>query len=141
MNKILIYSFILCCHCGIASAQTDTLALKAPDNTIYSSVEQTPEFVGGQDALYEYLTKNIVMPQTEENVQGSVIVNFVVDTSGNVINTQVLRGVHQAFDAEAIRVISNMPKWVPGKQNGKNVNVQYNIPIRFASNNKSRKKN
>jgi TonB family protein len=103
-------------------------------------VEVMPEYPGGDQAMMDYFSKSIVYPEVED-VQGSVIVNFVIDTTGKVTSTKILRSVHPLFDAEALRVVGAMPTWKAGTQQGKKVNVQYNLPIRFAYNAKKSRKN
>lgn len=100
---------------------------------IFLVVEEQPEFPGGMAKLMEYLRNNIKYPQIakENGIQGKVFVSFVVDPNGKVTRIKVVRGVDPALDAEAIRVVENMPPWKPGKQRGKPVYVQYNLPINF----------
>jgi len=102
---------------------------------IFTVVEQMPEFPGGIDAMYKFINKNIQYPQIERenNVQGKVFVTFVVDKSGNINDVKVLRGVAGGpnLEKEAIRVIKMFPQWKPGRQNGRDVPVQYNLPIVF----------
>lgn len=99
----------------------------------YTVVEQMPEFPGGESALIKYLSTAIKYPRiaTENGVQGKVFVQFVVDKDGGISNAKVVRGVDSALDAEALRVVKSMPKWIPGKQNGETVRVSYTIPINF----------
>jgi protein TonB len=100
---------------------------------IFLVVEEQPEFPGGMAALMKYLQQNIKYPQIakENGISGRVFVNFVVDDKGNITKIKVIRGVDPALDAEAIRVVENMPRWKPGKQRGKAVYVSYNLPINF----------
>lgn len=100
---------------------------------IFTIVEEQPAFPGGEEALFEYLQKNIVYPQMakESNIQGTVFVTFVVEPDGNISNTRVLRGIGGGCDDEAVRVVKKMPRWAPGKQRGKPVRVQFNLPIKF----------
>ncbi len=102
---------------------------------VMSIVDEMPQFPGGESALYQYIASNVKYPATarENGIQGKCFVRFVVDKEGNVTKARILRGVKGApeCDKEALRVINNMPKWTPGKQNGKPVNVEYNIPINF----------
>ena len=101
---------------------------------IFTVVEVMPEFSGGINALMKYLSDNIKYPEEakKEGIQGRVFVNFVVEKSGKVNNVNVIRGIGGGCDEEAIRVISSMPDWKPGLENGKAVRVDYNIPIKFA---------
>jgi periplasmic protein TonB len=103
------------------------------EQEIFTIVEEQPSFPGGEAALMEYLGKNITYPPMarESGIQGTVFVTFVVEPDGNVTNVRTLRGIGGGCDEEAIRVVRNMPRWVPGKQRGKPVRVQFNLPIRF----------
>ncbi len=103
------------------------------EQKIHVVVEKMPEFPGGQDAMNRYLSRNIKYPliAQENNIQGRVICQFVVNQDGKIVDVQVVRGVEASLDAEAIRVIKSMPAWTPGKQGGKNVRVKYTLPIRF----------
>ena len=103
------------------------------ENTIFQVVEEMPEFPGGMRECMNFLDKNLKYPATaqENEVQGRVIVQFVVDTDGSILEPNVVRGVNPELDAEALRVISIMPKWKPGKQRGKAVRVKYTIPVMF----------
>ncbi|MBP7102027.1 MAG: energy transducer TonB [Bacteroidales bacterium] len=96
-------------------------------------VEVNPEFPGGDDALMSYLKKNIVYPKTaiDAGIQGTVMVQFVVERDGSITNVDIYRGKGQILNVEAIRVVKSMPKWNPGQQRGKNVRVIFIIPIDF----------
>ena len=100
---------------------------------IFTIVEEQPGFPGGEAALMEYLGKNISYPQLarESNIQGTVYVTFVVEPNGSVSNVKTLKGIGGGCDEEAIRVVKNMPPWKAGKQRGKPVRVQFNLPIKF----------
>ena len=91
-----------------------------------------PEFKGN---INEYLSNNIKYPKKEQknNITGTVYIKFIIERDGSISNVTVLKGVSggPGLDAEAVSVISNMPKWRPGMQNGQAVRVSYNIPIRF----------
>jgi len=103
------------------------------EDIIHVSVEVMPEFPGGTAALMKYLGSNIKYPtiSQEAGSQGKVIVQFVVDKDGAISNPEVVRGIDPYLDKEAIRVISSMPKWKPGVQNGKKVRVKYTVPVVF----------
>jgi protein TonB len=103
---------------------------------IFTVVESMPSYPGGEAARIEYLNANIKYPQMarESGIQGRVFVTFVVEKDGSVTDVKVLRGIGGGCDEEAIRVIKNMPKWDPGKQRGKPVRVQFNMPILFKLN-------
>ena len=97
------------------------------------AVEQQPDFPGGMESLYKYLGKELRYPMImrEMNIQGKIYVQFVVSKSGKVTNVKIARGLHPAGDEEAIRVVEKMPNWIPGKQNGVPVSVNYILPITF----------
>jgi TonB family protein len=103
------------------------------ENRIYTFVEQKPEFPGGEVALKAYLEKNVKMPvmAKENGVQGKVFITFMVEKDGSLSNPKVLRGIGYGCDDEAVRIIKNMPKWSPSKQNGQPVKVKYVLPIVF----------
>ena len=100
---------------------------------IFTVVEKDPEFPGGMDALYKYLAQNIKYPTIarENGITGRVYVTFVVERDGSIANPRVLRDIGGGCGAEAIRVVKSMPKWNPGKQSGKAVRVQFNLPVNF----------
>lgn len=111
----------------------DDVEVEIVEAEIFTIVEEQPGFPGGEEALFEYLQKNISYPQMakESNIQGTVFVTFVVEPDGSISNTKVLRGIGGGCDVEAIRVVKKMPRWTPGKQRGKPVRVQFNLPIKF----------
>lgn len=97
-------------------------------------VEEMPFFPGGDTELLGYIAKNIKYPRKarEQNIEGRVFLRFVVDVEGNAIRPEILRGVDPLLDAEAVRVVSSIKGFVPGKQNGNPVEVYYQLPINFA---------
>ena len=103
------------------------------DTTVFEIVEEMPEFPGGLQACINYLNDNIQYPAAaiENGIQGRVTTNFIVEKDGSISNVQVLRNVHPALDAEAVRVTAAMPKWKPGKQRGQVVRVYFNLPVVF----------
>lgn len=103
------------------------------ENKVFDVVEEQPSFPGGQGALMAWLRDNIKYPvvAAENGIQGKVIVQFVVGKNGSISNVKVLRSVDPSLDREAVRVVSSMPNWTPGKQNGTSVNVRYTLPVTF----------
>jgi TonB family protein len=101
---------------------------------IFSAVEQSPGFHGGDVEFQSYLVKNVRYPAKarENKTQGRVIVTFVVEADGSLTNARVVRGIGDGADEEALRVIKASPKWAPGIQNGRKVRVQYTVPIQFS---------
>ena len=107
--------------------------VKEVKQEIYHSVEQMPQFPGGDKELMKYLRDNMQYPQAalENNIQGRFIVQFVVGKDGSVSDVQVLAGLDRLCDREAVRVVESMPKWIPGKHNGVSVPVYYRVPVTF----------
>ena len=100
---------------------------------VFRSVEQMPQFPGGEAALMKYLQSHIQYPAmaAENNVQGRVVVQFVVDKTGKVGEVKVVRSVDKDLDKEAVRVCKSLPKFTPGRQNGQAVSVWYTLPVTF----------
>lgn len=103
------------------------------DNKVFDVVEQKPQFPGGEAALLKYVAEHIRYPAMaqENNIQGRVVVQFVVTKTGTVGEVKVVRGKDPDLDKEAVRVVKSLPKFVPGKMNGHAVNVWYTLPIQF----------
>lgn len=112
---------------------TETVKPKEEETKIFTVVEQMPSFPGGEAALMQYLSKNIKYPPfaEENNIQGRVICTFVVERDGSVSDIRIARSVDPSLDKEAIRVVSGMPRWIPGRQNGQMVRVKYTLPVTF----------
>ncbi|MBP7219855.1 MAG: energy transducer TonB [Paludibacteraceae bacterium] len=103
------------------------------ENRIHVVVERMPEFPGGEAAMSQFINRTIRYPviAQENGIQGRVVVQFVVNTDGKIVDVEVVRGVEESLDKEAVRVVKAMPPWNPGRQGGKNVRVKYTLPIRF----------
>jgi protein TonB len=104
------------------------------EEVVFVVVETMPEFPGGQQALFKYLSENVKYPviAQENGIQGRVICQFVVNKDGSIVDVEVVRsGGDPSLDKEAIRVIKSMPNWKPGKQRGKAVRVKYTVPVNF----------
>ena len=112
---------------------TEPVKPKEEENKVFDVVEQMPSFPGGMAALMAYLQKSIKYPPVaEENgIQGRVICTFVVERDGRVTDVRVAKSVDPSLDKEAVRVVSAMPRWIPGKQNGQSVRVKYTLPVTF----------
>lgn len=100
---------------------------------IFTVVEEQPGYPGGEESRIRYLQENIKYPEEakELGIQGKVFVTFVVEVDGKISDVRVLRGIGGGCDEEAMRVVRSMPRWVPGKQRGVPVRVQFNLPIKF----------
>jgi periplasmic protein TonB len=108
--------------------------VKADAPSIFTYVEQMPEYIGGQSEMLRYIKENLKYPEDalEEEREAKVYVKFVVDENGAINNVSSIRPAGYGFDEEAIRVVESMPEWKPGKQNGKAVKVHFQIPIYFS---------
>jgi len=115
----------------VAAAQEEEAEVE--EQEIFRVVENAPAFPGGDVARMKFLQDNIKYPPMakESGIQGTVYITFVIERDGSVTDVQLLRGIGGGCDEEAMRVVKNMPKWEPGKQRGKPVRVQFNMPIKF----------
>lgn len=106
---------------------------KPEPEKIFTAVEENPKFPGGDAEMYKFLSKNVRYPEmaAQNDIQGKVYVQFVVEKNGAISDVKVLRGRDQDLDKEAVRVVKSMPNWIPGKMNGQAVRVYYTIPINF----------
>ena len=129
----LKYLYILPIAAICMIACTQSAKSTASDYITYEAVEEKPEYPGGMGELSKLMKSNLLYPliSFENGVQGEVLVQFVVDKEGNVEEVTVFKGVDPYLDAEALRVIKMMPKWKPGKHEGKEVNVKCTIPVGF----------
>ncbi|MBI3135031.1 MAG: energy transducer TonB [Bacteroidetes bacterium] len=127
--KKLIALIVLTTTGFFGFSQTDTVK----QEMIYDMPEIMPEFIGGADALDDFIKKNIKYPAEakEKGIQGKVYVQFVVEKDGSVTNVIVRRGANALLDAEAVRVVKLMPAWKPGTMRGKKVRVRYTLPVVF----------
>ena len=112
---------------------TEPVKPKEEENKVFDVVEQMPSYPGGMGALMQYLSSNIKYPViAEENgIQGRVICTFVVERDGSITDVRIAKSVDPSLDKEAMRVVSSMPRWIPGKQNGSAVRVKYTLPVTF----------
>ena len=111
--------------------EIDNEPLSQPD--VFDKVDEMPHFPDGMAGLMQYLSTNVRYPKDakESGTQGSVIVSFIVEKDGSISNAKVTKPTYSSLDEEALRVVSAMPKWVPGKQNGEAVRVKYAVPVSF----------
>lgn len=144
MRKILYTAglHIFCSVCFAQQANLDSIQNYEPiygtlpaDSVKYliKKIDQLPEFPGGQEGMLRYLTANVHYSSKarRKNIQGKVIITFVVDKKGSIVDPQVTRSVGREIDKEAMRVIKDMPQWKPGLINGKPVKVLYHLPVIF----------
>lgn len=125
--KVALMMFVL-----LFSFMTSTAQTKKND-MLFSVVEVMPQYPGGQIAMLQYLMKNIKYPEQamKEGIQGRVTVRFIVEKDGSISDVKPVLSVHPLLNKEAVRVVKSMPKWSPGKHNGKPVRVRFNLPVMF----------
>ena len=151
MKKELLFAALasvslLLAGCNANPQQTETAAPDAsdtatetaapaptPTDSVYEVAEVMPEFPGGTHALFKFISENLEYPQhaIDGQIEGRVIVQFVVDKTGKVGNIQVVRSIDKLLDQAAIDVVRALPAWKPGMQNGQPVNVRYTLPVSF----------
>ena len=121
MMLVLLFSFM-----------TSTAQTKKND-MVFDVVEVMPQFPGGQIAMLKYIMENMKYPEQamKEGIQGRVAVSFIVEKDGSISDVKPILSVHPLLNKEAVRVVESMPKWTPGKQNGKPVRVRFNLPVMF----------
>ena len=151
MKKELLFAALasvslLLAGCNTNPQQTETAAPDAsdtatetaapaptPTDSVYEVAEVMPEFPGGTQALFKFISENLEYPQhaIDGQIEGRVVVQFVVDKTGKVGNIQVVRSIDKLLDQAAIDVVRALPAWKPGMQNGQPVNVRYTLPVSF----------
>jgi TonB family protein len=130
MSKISLILCLLALQINVVAQANEKLV--AEPIIFACSFETKPEFPGGEKALFRYLAENVKYPRGAKNVVGRVFVQFTVEKDGSITNVKLLRGIGRVFDEAALEVVANMPKWSPGKQNGKVVKIIYNLPFYFS---------
>ncbi len=137
----MLFTVLMCGAALWSVAQADNVLpredqkpVASVDNEIYSVVSQDPQYPGGQVAMAKFLSDNLVYPAEarDKGITGRVVVTFVVEKDGNVSNVKVLRDIGGGCGAEAVRVVKKMPRWKPGKANGKAVRTQFTLPLNFS---------
>jgi TonB family protein len=133
MRYLLVIPFAATIGLMAACTETPPEAIQEEVEQVYKEADVMPEFPGGMNELMQYMMQSIKYPKElqESGVSGKVFVQFVVNTEGKIGQVEVVKGVHEKLDAEAIRVISEMPDWTPGKKDGKEVNVELVLPISY----------
>jgi outer membrane transport energization protein TonB (TC 2.C.1.1.1) len=106
----------------------------SPDDQVpFETVEVMPQFPGGNEALMFFLSKNMKYPQdaAKNKIEGRALVSFIVEADGSISSVKMVKEVYPSIDAEAVRVVKSMPKWIPGRQKGKAVRVRFVLPLNF----------
>ena len=116
-----------------SSNEGDSIAERVFTGKIYDVVEEPPSFPDGSRALMSWISNNVHYPPEypDTSITHRVVVSFVVEPDGSLSNIKIVRSIDSVLDEEAIRVVKSMPRWIPGKQNGKEVRVKYNLPVSF----------
>lgn len=130
LNKLFYLTIFSLLTIGVSAREQQSKKKETPQR-IVEIVDQMPKYPGGIDALINYLSENIQYPNDDQCIHGKVILQFLVEKDGSIGEVNILKSLETAFDNEAIRVIKAMPKWIPVKQNGKNVAMPYTLPITF----------
>ena len=132
--------------CRTATAQETIIPYRpgfgpVDEGKVYDVVEQMPSFPGGPAAMMEFISRSIVYPVSalKQELQGRVIVSFIVERDGRLSNAKVVKSVAPDLDKEALRIVKKMPRWIPGQQNGRKVKVKYTVPITFRLNKQIKK--
>lgn len=128
--KVALMMFVLLFCFMTSTAQTKK------NDMVFDVVEVMPQFPGGQIAMLKYIMENMKYPEQamKEGIQGRVAVRFIVEKDGSISDVKPILSVHPLLNKEAVRVVKSMPKWTPGKQNGKPVRVRFNLPVMFKLN-------
>ena len=106
---------------------------KTSNDKVFEKVEDMPEFSGGEQAMMDFVAKNVQYPKEamEKEISGRVLVGFIVEKDGSISETEIVKGIGGGCDEEAVRVVKAMPKWKPGKQDGKPIRVHFILPLTF----------
>ena len=128
MKKLFLIVFFMAFVSVNAYSQS-----KEQDDAVYSMVSEQPSFPGGMQEMMKFISENRKYPAEAKakDIHGKIIVAFVVERDGSLSDVKIRRGIGYGCDEEAIRVIKSMPKWTPGKQNGKAVRVSFMLPVTF----------
>lgn len=132
MRTIFFLSLFLACL--ISNAQNQKMCQNISESIqVFEIIEKPAEFPGGIDSLFLYLSKNVQYPKfaRENDIQGTVFVTFVVEKDGRISNIEILRGIGGGCDEEVVRVIQNMPRWIPGTMQNEYVRQQISLPVKF----------
>lgn len=128
MMKAFIPFFLFTITTVFGHAQSDSATAKK--ETVYTIVEQMPEFPGGEKKMLEFVSDHFKVPSNTPD--GKVYVNFVITTEGKVTKARIIKGANAVLDSAGVAVVNSMPDWTPGQQYGKKVNVAFNLPINYS---------
>lgn len=133
MKKLMIVALMTLCGVTTLLAQKTVVSQKAQQEDPFTVVEQMPEFPGGTEGMFKFMKDNMKYPEDaqKQQIEGRVLVQFIIEKDGSLSNVNVLRSVFPSLDAEAVRVVKAMPNWKPGRQKGEPVRVKFTIPLMF----------
>ena len=137
MKKILFIALLSFGFMANAMAQHfdegEEVIEQSESDKVFEVAEKMPSFPGGQDALFDFIEKNIKYPKVAEDngIQGRVLVTFIVKKDGSLSDVRVAKSADPALDKEAVRLVKSMPKWNPGIHRGRYVNVKFTVPVTF----------
>jgi protein TonB len=133
MRKTIFIIVLLLSAFLVKAKSNDAVKRQAADTVVFSTVEHEPEFPGGMKKFHKYLVKHLHYPDilAYTNVPGKVLIQFIVEKDGSVTHAKIVKSLEENLDKEALRVLSNSPKWKPGTQNGYKVRTYYTVPINF----------
>ncbi|MFC5269954.1 energy transducer TonB [Adhaeribacter terreus] len=130
---LAVCSNFACTRKSTPAAAVNSKTEVPANDQVFVMVEEMPRFPGGESELINFINKHLIYPQEarDNGEEGRVIVQFVVTKEGRITNPEVVRSVSQSIDKEALRIISKMPLWQPGRQNGRPVDTRYTLPFMF----------
>lgn len=130
MKKSILFLFLVSCWCFLPAQD---FVNKNDTSLVFDLIDTLPVFPGGEKELMKYLSSNVIYPleALKNKIKGKVIVSFVIDKTGKVINCEIVRGINKDLDTEALRVVSSIPNWTPGIHKGNKVKCKYFVPIDF----------
>jgi periplasmic protein TonB len=133
MRKNLFY-FLVLVFCFNARLQAQSNIADSSNKKVFTFVEQMPIYPGGEEKMYKFISKHLKYPEKakRKKIEGKVLIKFMVNEDGLIENITILKDIGYGCGEAAANVISQMPAWVAGKQNGKSVNVYYTIPFQFS---------
>jgi TonB family protein len=136
MEKIyplLLFTVFSLAFSQLFAQEKSKAILSAPDtsNIFICQFPENPQFPGGEEAMFKYLKERIPYPESKENPEGLAVISFLVTKTGEIKEILILKSTEPAFDSAVVKAVNEMPKWIPGKQNGKIQDMRFTMPIRF----------
>lgn len=129
----MFFIFLILPFLGYSQTDSTKVTEQEEADELPILVEKKPEYLGGEAAMYKFINKHIKYPKKarKEGIEGIVYVQFIIDKEGNITKAKVIKGIGYGCDEEALRVVNKMPKWTPGTQRGKPVQVTFTLPFNF----------